>query len=38
MNKLDIDEYIASLSIPQILGLIKRLTSELYERYISEAE
>ena len=37
-NSLDIDEYIASLDIPQILSLIKRLISELYERYMNEAE
>ena len=38
MNNLDIDKWIASLDIPQIIALMKRLLSELYERYMSEAE
>jgi hypothetical protein len=38
MNSLDLDEYISKASIPELLDLIKRLISELYMRYMSEAE
>lgn len=38
MNRIELDEYIASLDIVQILELMKRLVFELYERYMSEAK
>ena len=38
MNSLNLDELIATLDIPQLLQLIKRLVDELYQRYMSEAE
>lgn len=38
MDSLDLDELIAKLDIPQILHLIERLLSELYVRYMDEAE
>ena len=36
MNRLEVDEYIASLDYPQIVELIERLVNELHERYMSE--
>lgn len=38
MNKLQLEEYIASLTIPELLDLIRQLVSELMDRYMSEAE
>lgn len=38
MNSLKLEEYIASLTIPELLDLIRQLISELYMRYMSEAE
>lgn len=38
MNSRKLDEYIASLSIPELLDLIRQLISELYMRYMGEAE
>lgn len=38
MNSLDLDEYISKASIPELLELINRLTSELEVRYMIETE
>lgn len=38
MNSLKLEEYIASLTIPELLELIGQLVSELEMRYMSEAE
>ena len=37
-DSLKLDEYIAALTIPELLDLAKQLLSELEMRYMSEAE
>ena len=38
MKDLELEEYVASLTIPELLDLIRQLVSELDLRYMSEAE